>query len=361
MKKRTLVFSLMMVSFLLGIYLWGYAESRVWTEPVTDPTLPISFLVTYCPCESHFDILFSNDMTLDLGIIPIKWDSVGYLDSSCNTLSSVFSGTRIENVPNKSIKIDNENRRVLISFVCDSANVVPPGSGSLCHLSLNGLAENMEGEELYIHVDTCVFWDDGVQYMMHFHVDSTDTTIFPEFAETTWYSAGPINTIPEFWFPEGTVFYALKGETVTFEVWVEWSWELHYLSISDFSPTPINPPTLSILEPFTLAEFDWQTDQADSAGIYTAIFETEDHYCRKVDEQTQIFVSDCGDANADFQVNIADAVWLVNYLFVSGPAPRAFWTGDVTGDGIINVADVVYLINYLFMNGPPPGCAKIRR
>jgi hypothetical protein len=30
--------------------------------------------------------------------------------------------------------------------------------------------------------------------------------------------------------------------------------------------------------------------------------------------------------------------------------------GDVNGDGTPNIADAVYLLNYLFMQGPPPAC-----
>ncbi|MCJ7786426.1 MAG: M28 family peptidase, partial [Desulfobacterales bacterium] len=63
-----------------------------------------------------------------------------------------------------------------------------------------------------------------------------------------------------------------------------------------------------------------------------------------------------GDANRDGQLNVSDAIYLINYLFKGGPAPNPIQTGDVNCDGKINVSDVVYLINYLFKGGPPPGC-----
>jgi hypothetical protein len=62
----------------------------------------------------------------------------------------------------------------------------------------------------------------------------------------------------------------------------------------------------------------------------------------------------CGDVNQDGVVDIADVVYLINYLFISGPAPDPIQAGDVNGDGVIDVADAVYLINYLFLSGPPP-------
>jgi hypothetical protein len=64
----------------------------------------------------------------------------------------------------------------------------------------------------------------------------------------------------------------------------------------------------------------------------------------------------CGDANGDRVINVSDVVYLINYLFISGPAPNPLEAGDCNCDGSVNVSDVVYLINYLFINGPPPGC-----
>ena len=62
-----------------------------------------------------------------------------------------------------------------------------------------------------------------------------------------------------------------------------------------------------------------------------------------------------GDANADLGVNLADAVFLVNYIFKGGYAPWPLKVGDVNGDCAVNLADAVYLINYVFKGGDPPG------
>ncbi|MCJ7459407.1 MAG: FG-GAP-like repeat-containing protein, partial [candidate division Zixibacteria bacterium] len=67
----------------------------------------------------------------------------------------------------------------------------------------------------------------------------------------------------------------------------------------------------------------------------------------------------CGDANADTKVTVSDVVYLVNYLFKGGPAPKCVPLApcaDANGDGKITVSDVVYLINYLFKGGPAPAC-----
>jgi uncharacterized delta-60 repeat protein len=63
-----------------------------------------------------------------------------------------------------------------------------------------------------------------------------------------------------------------------------------------------------------------------------------------------------GDANGDGMINVNDVVFLINYLFIGGPAPQPLQAGDANSDGVVNINDVVYLINYLFVGGPPPGC-----
>ncbi len=68
-----------------------------------------------------------------------------------------------------------------------------------------------------------------------------------------------------------------------------------------------------------------------------------------------------GDANEDGAVSISDAVYMVQYLFLSGPASDCERTGDANGDGFLNVADAVYLLNAYFSGGaaipaPYPDC-----
>lgn len=64
----------------------------------------------------------------------------------------------------------------------------------------------------------------------------------------------------------------------------------------------------------------------------------------------------CGDANGDRKINVADAVYMINYVFKNGSAPNPLQAGDANADGKVNVADIVYLINRIFKNGPAPKC-----
>ncbi|UCB53028.1 MAG: right-handed parallel beta-helix repeat-containing protein [Candidatus Zixiibacteriota bacterium] len=65
----------------------------------------------------------------------------------------------------------------------------------------------------------------------------------------------------------------------------------------------------------------------------------------------------CGDATGDDLNDIADLVYLINYLFRFDPPPEPLQSGDANCDGEINIGDLVYLIVYLYKGGPAPiGC-----
>jgi hypothetical protein len=55
-------------------------------------------------------------------------------------------------------------------------------------------------------------------------------------------------------------------------------------------------------------------------------------------------------------IDVEYVVFLINYLYTSGPAPHPLESADANCDEVVDVADIVYLINYLFMGGSPPGC-----
>ncbi|MCK5125726.1 MAG: trypsin-like peptidase domain-containing protein [candidate division Zixibacteria bacterium] len=65
----------------------------------------------------------------------------------------------------------------------------------------------------------------------------------------------------------------------------------------------------------------------------------------------------CGDANGDETVNVADAVYIINFAFKGGPAPDPMEKGDPNCDAVSNIGDAVYIINYVFKGGPAP-CAN---
>jgi len=63
------------------------------------------------------------------------------------------------------------------------------------------------------------------------------------------------------------------------------------------------------------------------------------------------------DPNGDNAVDPTDIFFLINYLFLNGPAPHGpagVLSGDANGDGVIDPSDIFFLINYLFLGGPTP-------
>jgi len=58
-------------------------------------------------------------------------------------------------------------------------------------------------------------------------------------------------------------------------------------------------------------------------------------------------------------IDIADLVYLVDYMFNEGPAPVCWGEGDIDASDVepIDIADLVYLVDYMFNDGPePPMC-----
>ncbi|NIP42914.1 MAG: hypothetical protein GWO41_17110 [candidate division Zixibacteria bacterium] len=64
-----------------------------------------------------------------------------------------------------------------------------------------------------------------------------------------------------------------------------------------------------------------------------------------------------GDSNNDGNINVSDAVWIINFTFVGGDPPRPeLYQGDANCDDNINVSDAVFIVNYVFMGGQSPPC-----
>jgi Tol biopolymer transport system component len=63
-----------------------------------------------------------------------------------------------------------------------------------------------------------------------------------------------------------------------------------------------------------------------------------------------------GDADSSGSIDVSDAIYILNYLFRGGPAPKPLMSGDSNNDNEISLADAIYLLNYLFRGGPMPSC-----
>ncbi|MFQ5653940.1 MAG: hypothetical protein ACE5GW_04320 [Planctomycetota bacterium] len=62
-----------------------------------------------------------------------------------------------------------------------------------------------------------------------------------------------------------------------------------------------------------------------------------------------------GDGNGDGSADIADAINVLNTLFVPGTPPSTCPDRqDANDDGLLNIADAIYILSFLFTSGPEP-------
>ena len=71
-------------------------------------------------------------------------------------------------------------------------------------------------------------------------------------------------------------------------------------------------------------------------------------------EQCCIGIRGNVDYSAGDVIDIADLVYLVDYMFNGGPPSPCPDEADMNGDSAIDIADLVYLVDYMFSGGPTP-------
>jgi len=145
-----------------------------------------------------------------------------------------------------------------------------------------------------------------------------------------WEDAGSIN-------PDDTIRYVFYlGPDSTFQP----GSEILIDSTEEISHLKVATDTLPVVE--------WEywrvraTNRFDLSRWSTSVF------------SAQFFVR--GDADGSGSINVADLIFLVEYIFFGGPAPVPEAAGDVDCLGSINVADVSKLVDYIFFGGLLPDC-----
>ncbi|MEE9443174.1 MAG: C10 family peptidase [candidate division Zixibacteria bacterium] len=130
----------------------------------------------------------------------------------------------------------------------------------------------------------------------------------------------------------------------------EFTYMLRYSKWSDFA----SPKSFYDL---TAEEYTITTPLEYGIDYYWKVVATDLLGAETICSNIRIYITMLeGDANADRTINVGDAVFLINHVFKSGPAPVPLIMGDANCDAEVNVGDAVYLINNAFKGGPAPGC-----
>ncbi|MCK5126177.1 MAG: dockerin type I repeat-containing protein [candidate division Zixibacteria bacterium] len=192
--------------------------------------------------------------------------------------------------------------------------------------------------------------DDRFAGIMTFQMPQNAMTL----DNATWtFTSGPFG--PEAPLPAGPVYELMRGsegyslynssspDSVAVDLSTLITYGVYDISVSD---------TIDIL----------QVISTGKSGLSDFLAEMEKTYQWAENHEVYVNPSCCilpGDVNHDGEVNLGDAVYLIDYIFRGGPPPPCMAEADVNIDGAVNIGDVVFLINYIFKGGQPPECGSI--
>jgi hypothetical protein len=229
-----------------------------------------------------------------------------------------------------------------------SANFVGAGVENVTVLLYGGLpAYSVEGHVEYDVVDTCLSGgtvtivgesNNGTAYhdfTIHLPNDPPYLTLSDTWRALAGYPMVLKVTGAD---PDGDIMGDIELEAVWYQ--------------DDSLQVPTNPPSY---EPGNPGLLTWAFAHADT-GVWICSFLLSDSCGAEVTDSVAIEVGMpfCGDCTGDGEINLADVVCLVGYLYKEGSPPDPVCKGDATGNGSIDVGDVVVMVNYLFKGSFSP-------
>ena len=148
--------------------------------------------------------------------------------------------------------------------------------------------------------------------------------------------------------------------------------------VAEFDFGPDNPTRHDTVQ-FTSTSYDvdgsitsWEWDFGDDDNAsgeivshqyaaydqYSAILVVQDNFGASDTVQVSVLVTPiCGDIDdSGSGPDIADLIYLVDYMFGDGPQPPVPAMASVDGVPGIEISDLVYLVDYMFNVGPAPSC-----
>jgi len=92
-------------------------------------------------------------------------------------------------------------------------------------------------------------------------------------------------------------------------------------------------------------QYWWRVSAYDIAGHVT-----------QSESDKQFWTWTLGDLDHNHDVDIADLIFLVTFMFQEGQEPNPHFTADINGDCTgPDIADLIHLVSYMFQSGPEPG------
>jgi hypothetical protein len=383
---------------------WAFAASSGFAgQDPNDPYGPDSVLfrsrdlLVPCPPEAGqavVPVYFRNDTPIIAVQVPLVWTGPAQLDSVS------FFGSRLNYVYNKHVTIDNPNRKVLVTSSVGGQQPIAEGRGMLAKfyfstsdtglLLIDTLANSpLPGEHLQFTREDLVTY--APQYQQgQFHLvcgqDPNDPNVADTVSFCTRFAYYPLPSGPGLLYAHicvanddsvGAMVLPLSSsgpidfDSVTFResvypdsLWIVKGDSLEPKGLIALIPVyqPPIPPArgLFITLSFTLTDMTGivQFDSVFVPPINQLLFTTTEpqgYRPQFVAGEIPVIAYLPGDANFDSWLDVADAVYLLNYIYKNGPIPQHPITSDMNmPDDLIDIEDVIYLLNYLFKHGPTP-------
>ncbi len=302
---------------------------RVGCQGVTSPDEQVVVSVTVY-----------NDEDLGGLAVPLVFGRPG-LDVVCDSVS--FVGTRVDYADYLGASVDTTNYKLVFYAVFIDSDLIA-GDGAVANLHFTtGLGWD---STVCFQIDTTFFPPTTV---LEFTPRATGQALHPEF-QIGCLGSG-ITPVPQLVSPADEVNLC---SPLTFDfVWSDGGEALFYtLEFAADSEFVNGVVTIDNLEDTTYSvtlargTYYWHVKSNNLCG--------EESFYQ--DSPFSFTIYHSGDATNDGTIDLSDAIWILNYLYKSGPEPDPLESGDATCDGLVDLADAVRLLNYLFKAGPPPCC-----
>lgn len=251
-----------------------------------------------------------------------------------------------------------------VAFGFSAIDMDCPGESNLANVSLNFTGSGVTGVAFAtpFNPGICSFASD-INYTVVNHCAAGGVVRVVAFdswggTDTCFFGINLSNTPPQLAVPDS--IFALGDHISGFPVsatdadndLVSTTTMNAFWDAQDSLHPPANFPSYSGGNP---GSFSWLATALDT-GIWIASFSATD-VCGKADTarvRILVGITSCGDCTNDSLMDVADVVYLINYLFKGGSAPDPICRADANCSGIADIGDVILLINYLYKGGTAP-------